>query len=88
MPGLNPGHERNTVADTPGFAKMAQVYGAYTAAFLLLLAGGRRRAPAWPSRRRLRMLSVGPPTARNPSMLTVLLLSLSPAAAPPGRLLT
>ena len=39
LPGLNPGHERNTVADTPGFAKMAQVYGAYTAAFLLLLGG-------------------------------------------------
>ena len=51
LPGLNPGHERNTVADSPGFAKMAQVYGAYTAAFLLLLVGVvlvpvRRRSPA------------------------------------------
>ena len=39
VPGLNAGHERNTVGETPGLAKMAQVYGAYTWAFVLLLAG-------------------------------------------------
>ncbi len=39
LPGFAAGHERNTVAESPGFAKMAQVYGAYTGAFLLLLGG-------------------------------------------------
>ena len=39
LPGFATGHERNTVAETPGFAKMAQVYGAYTGAFLLLVGG-------------------------------------------------
>jgi hypothetical protein len=39
LSGLGSGQERDTVGKAPGFAKMALVYGAYTAACLSLLAG-------------------------------------------------
>jgi alpha-1,2-mannosyltransferase len=39
LTGLGAAHDRDTAGDAPGFAKMALVYGAYTAACLALLAG-------------------------------------------------
>jgi hypothetical protein len=53
LTGLGPPRERDTAGLAPGFAKMALVYGAYTAACLALLAGqavvlqsGRRQGRA------------------------------------------
>jgi alpha-1,2-mannosyltransferase len=39
LPGLGTGSDRNLAAISPGFAKMSLVYGAYSVACLLLLAG-------------------------------------------------